>query len=224
MSQKEDLSEVTVSQSLSNWELDRGRGASRCQHRLLLVLLILVLLLFITIASLVCGFWLLIYPKMTTETRAIGDKFAVHLLAEVDNNKTVKWLSTPGLGSSYLGSGFRFEDQELHTTRDGMYYVYAKLTVFCAVLNQCNNSLPVKLDITHCTGDNNCISILSMKVKVSQEEEGEQEQQAAFGYSGTLVQISAKSLIRAKIEGLRQEDDVTPDREHIYFGAFLIES
>ncbi|XP_067877480.1 uncharacterized protein [Heterodontus francisci] len=219
MSQKEDLSEVTVSQTLSSWEIDRTRVPSQCERRLLSVLLVSVLLLFIIIASLVCAFWLLIYPKMTT-----GNKFAVHLLADVDSNKRVKWSDTPGMENSYLGSGFHFENQELHTTRDGMYYVYAKLKVYCSVLNQCKNSSSVKLDIIHCTEGNDCSSILSMKVKVSQEVEEKQEEQAAFGYSGTLVQISAKSLIRAKIEGLRQEDDVTPDNEHTYFGAFLIES
>uniref|UniRef100_UPI00398EE777 uncharacterized protein n=1 Tax=Pristiophorus japonicus TaxID=55135 RepID=UPI00398EE777 len=219
MSDKEELSEVTVSQTVSSWELDRGRGPGQCERRLLSVLLASVLLLFLIIASLLAAFWLLIYPKITT-----GDKFAVHLLSELDNTKAVKWLSAPGLGSSYLGSGFRFENQELRTSRDGMYYVYAKLKVYCSVVNQCKNSSSVILDITQCTEDKYCVSILSMEVKVPQEEEEEQEPRTAFDYSGTLVQISAKSLIRAEIKGLRQEDNITPDFDHTYFGAFLIES
>ncbi|XP_059495994.1 uncharacterized protein LOC125447594 [Stegostoma tigrinum] len=219
MSQKEDLSEVTVSQTLSSWELDRGKEPSQCERRLLAVLLVSVLLLFFIIASLVCAFWLFIFPKLTAENKEIGDKFAVHILAEFDHNKTVRWSTTPGLGWNHLGSGFRFENQKLQTTRDGMYYVYAKLKVYCAVLNECKNSSPVKLDITHCI-ENDCSSILSTEMKVSQE----QEQQIAFGYSGTLVQISSKGFMQAKIEGLQQEDNVVPDIEHIYFGAFLIES
>ncbi|XP_043531431.1 uncharacterized protein LOC122540166 [Chiloscyllium plagiosum] len=221
MSQKEDLSEVTVSQTVSSWELDRGKESNQCERRLLTVLLASVLLLFIIIASLVCTFWLLIFPKFTAENKGTGGKFAVHILADRGPNETVRWSATPGLGRNHLGSGFRFENQKLQTTRDGMYYVYAKLKVYCSVLNECKNSSPVKLDITHCI-ESSCLPVLSTEMKVSQEKG--QEEQVAFGYSGILVQISSKGFIQAKIEGLQKEDNVMLDIDHTYFGAFLIES
>ncbi|XP_078387664.1 uncharacterized protein LOC144668997 [Cetorhinus maximus] len=219
MSQKEDLSEVTVSQTLSSWDIDRGKGPNQSTRRLLSILLVSVLLLFFIIASLVCAFWLLIYPKLPTETRGTGNKFAVHLLANIGHNNTVIWSESPGLGWNYLGNGFHFKNQELQTTRDGMYYVYAKLRVYCSVLKHCNETSPVKLNVNYCNENNNCLSILSMDVPVSQKD----QPQTAISYSGTLAQISSKGLIRVKIEGL-QQNNVMPDINQICFGAFLIES
>ncbi|XP_041033262.1 uncharacterized protein LOC121271365 [Carcharodon carcharias] len=179
MSQKEDLSEVTVSQTLSSWDIDRDKGPNQSARRLLSILLVSVLLLFLIIASLVCAFWLLIYPKLPTETRGTGNKFAVHLLANIGQNKTVTWSATPGLGWNYLGSGFHFENQELQTTRDGMYYVYAKLRVYCSVRKHCNETSPAKLSINYYNENNMNLSILSMNVPVSQED----QQTAAISYS-----------------------------------------
>ncbi|XP_038640998.1 uncharacterized protein LOC119957232 [Scyliorhinus canicula] len=217
MSDKEDLSEVTVSQTAGSWQLERAQIPGRCESRCFWALL---LLLFLTIVSLVGIFWLLIYPELAT--RGPGDKFAAHLAyADTGHDGTVTWSATPGLGLNHLGNGFHFENQQLQTTRDGMYFVYAKLTVSCAVLNQCKNSSLVKLDITHCSENDDCFPILSIKVRVPQVE---QQRQVAFDYSSTLVQISSKNLIRAKIEGLKQGDNLMPDIDNIYFGAILIGS
>ncbi|XP_051898180.1 uncharacterized protein LOC127585069 [Pristis pectinata] len=221
MSHQDDLREVTVTQTHNSWPPEQPQGSSQCncqcQRRLLVAVLASVLLLFITIAGLLCAFCLFIYPKMSTETRVVKDKYAAQLLAQVDYNRNVTWFATTGLGSSYLGSGFDFKNQELHSTKDGMYYVYAKLKVTCSVLNQCNNSSAVKLELKHCTGNNDCSLLLNMEVKMLHEAEG------AFDQSSTLVYMTAKSWLQAKIHG-HEQNYVTLDDEHIYFGAFLIES
>ncbi|XP_072104377.1 uncharacterized protein [Mobula birostris] len=219
MSQQEDLREVTVIPTHSSWPSKQPQESSQCnlqcQRRLLAAVFISVLLLFITIAGLLCAFCLFIYPKLSTDVK--DKQYAAQLLAQVDYNRTVKWLVADGMAGSYLGAGFHFKDQELHSTKDGMYYVYAKLKVTCSVLNQCNNTSPVKLELKHCTGRNNCNSLLSMEVKMLHDAE------SAFDQSSTLVYMQAKSWLQAAVHGLEQKY-VTLDDEHIYFGAFLIKS
>ncbi|XP_032906708.1 uncharacterized protein LOC116991841 [Amblyraja radiata] len=216
---QEDLKEVTVTQTHSKCESQQpqGENQTKCQRRLLLAVLASVLLLFVTIAGLLCAFCFIIYPGMSAESRVVRAKYAAHLLAQIDYNRTVTWAATNGLGNSYLGSGFRFDNQELHSTRGGMYYVYAKLKVICSVANQCHKSAPIKLELSRCTGTNECAPILSMEVKMLSEAED------AFDQSSTLVHITAKSWLQVRIHGLEQKY-ISLDHEHIYFGAFLIEN
>ncbi|XP_069783756.1 uncharacterized protein [Narcine bancroftii] len=215
MFKPEDLSEVAVSRSPQS-ETHQEAGPCKCQRRLVLVMLASGLLLFITVAGLLCAFFFFVYPKIT-EARIVREKYAAHLLAEHDVNRTIKWFNIAGLGSSYVGSGFRFENQELHSTKDGMYYVYAKLKVICSIVNKCNNSSTVKLELMRCTESTECARILNMEVKMPQDAE------SAFDQSSTLIYLGAKSWLRAKIDH-PAHDSIILDYEHVYFGAFLIGS
>ncbi|XP_059848171.1 uncharacterized protein LOC132406471 isoform X3 [Hypanus sabinus] len=141
-------------------------------------------------------------------------QYAALLTPQFDLNRTVTWLAAEGIPGSYLGAGFHLEGQELHSIKDGMYYVYAKLKVKCTVLNRCGNTLPVKLELKHCRRGT-CNQLLSMEAKLLQEAED------AFDQSSTLVYMTSKSWIQATIHYPKQEN-VELDIPDTYFGAFLI--